>query len=448
MDSTKAEKDTKIIFTPKAVPPGSNSQYDIRLTLNPDGKFHLESTVLIKNTSKDSWKNLVFYFIPNMFTKSNSPELKHPSTVQFDKVAVEGENVDFKLVKDTLNIPLRKKLEPSKETRVDFSYDFTLPEKGLRFTKDNGNYYLAQFYPMVATYINHKWNKEEYRLKGETYHTAFSDFKVSYDIPNEFTFASTSESDKYPSKSKGTFEVKNVKDIFIAILKKPMVIEKKAGNINIRVFGMEENKNLNKKISETASEALNYFQKKIGPYSFKQIDIILNAMGMEYPGIITAGSIYNLGAVNPNSLNRMVVHEIAHQWFYSVISNDPYNDAWLDEGFADFATSLFYFSKSKQDIPYESMYKQIEYLEPLPVNLPLDKYSNNQSSYIYGKSNVMLWKLFEKRGGRKEAEEFLKSYYHFYKYKEIDTQEFVRFTKYYFNLKGNSSFKGWLLLKD
>ncbi|MCI0768312.1 hypothetical protein [Bacillus sp. TL12] len=190
--------------------------------MNQEGRFHLVSTVTIKNISKDSWGNLVFYFIPNMFTKGNSPQLEHPSTVQFDKVAVDGEIVDFKLDKDILNIPLVSKLEPNKEVTVDFSYDFTLPEKGDRFTKDDENYYLAQFYPMVATYRNHKWNKEEYMTHGETYHTAFSDFKVAYDIPNEYTIASTSENDKYPSENKGSFEVKNVKAVFVAILKKQM----------------------------------------------------------------------------------------------------------------------------------------------------------------------------------------------------------------------------------
>lgn len=74
----------------------------------------------------------------------------------------------------------------------------------------------------------------------------------------------------------------------------------------------------------------------------------------------------------------------------------------------------------------------------------------NLKAPIVGKriKKVMLWKLFEKRGGIKEAEKCLNNYYDFYKYKEVNTQEFVRFTKYYFNLKSNSVFKGWLLLKD
>ncbi|MED3884245.1 MULTISPECIES: hypothetical protein [Priestia] len=87
-------------------------------------------------------------------------------------------------------------------------------------------YYIAQFYPMVATYRNHKWNKEEYQFKGETYHTAFSDFKVRYNIPNNYTIVSTSEDDKFPSEKNGVFEVKNTKEVFIALLKNHLVFEK------------------------------------------------------------------------------------------------------------------------------------------------------------------------------------------------------------------------------
>ncbi|MGG0582804.1 hypothetical protein ABE049_00755 [Priestia megaterium] len=238
------------------------------LTMNEEGTFHLESTVTIKNISEDSWRNVVFYFIPNMFTKSLSSQLDQPSTIHFNKVSVNGESSSFELKKDTLNVPLKEELQKGKEIKVTFSYDFTLPEDGLRFTKSHQNYYLAQFYPMVATYRNHKWNKEEYRFKGETYHTAFSDFKVRYNIPNDYTTVSTSEDDKFPSEKNDVFEVKNTKEVFI-FFKNPLVFEKNEEKVNIRVIGPDKDDPLYKEISEEASSALNYFQENIGPYPFK-----------------------------------------------------------------------------------------------------------------------------------------------------------------------------------
>ncbi|GAB3056131.1 M1 family metallopeptidase [Virgibacillus ainsalahensis] len=450
-ESINTENNTLGNFTPKTVPPGSDSQYDMELTMTKEGKFNVEAKVIINNTSQDSWNDLVFYFIPNIFTENTSQELNSsievPATVQLNNVILDDEQVDYNLEKDTLRIPLAKGLEPGNSVSVHFDYEFTLPEGGLRFTKSNQNYHLAQFYPMVATYRDHKWNKEEYRFRGETYHTGFSDFKVSYDIPEGYTFVSTSEVDEYPGKTVGTVEVNNVKDFFIAILKEPMVIQKQDGNVNISVFGFEEKEGLYKEISEVASDTLTYFQENIGPYPFTQLDIVIDGLGMEYPGIVTANSIYHSGPVNPDALKSMVIHEIAHQWFYGVISNDPYHNAWLDEGLASFSASLYHFSTSDEKIPYESMNEQLEKLEPIPVNLPLDKYDKHMSSYVYGKSGTMLWNLFKQKGGIEEAEKFVKTYYDYYKYKEVDSEEFVRFTKHYFNLEDDSFFKEWLLLE-
>lgn len=441
------ENPVKKKFSPQTVSPGNTSEYDINLKMDTDGKFRLKTSVEIINISEDPWEQLVFYFIPNMYTKSVSPDLEHPSTVDFHNISINGEQAIFTLEKDTLNIKLSDKLELNQEIRVDFSYDLTLPEEGFRFTKSNENFHLAQFYPMLATYRNHQWNKEEYRDRGETYHTTFSNFKLTYEIPEEYNLVSSFDHEVFPSPNKGSFEVKNVKEVFLAILKNPTLMEKE-GDIAIRVFGLkEENQELYKEIGDEASTAIKYFEDIMGPYPFKQLDVVIDGIAMEYPGIVTAHTIRGGSSIHPNALKDIVIHEIAHQYFYGIISNDPYRDAWLDEGFTSFATSLYHFSKTKESVPYESMYKQIEHLEH-PVNLPLDQYESNVSSYVYGKSSTMLWRLFEKDGGREEAEKFLKNYYQFYKYKEVNTKEFVRFAQYYFNLEDISEFETWLELND
>jgi len=37
-----------------------------------------------------------------------------------------------------------------------------------------------------------------------------------------------------------------------------------------------------------------------------------------------------------------VVHEVAHQWWYSVVGNDQVDEPWLDEALANYSTALFY----------------------------------------------------------------------------------------------------------
>ncbi|MEH6945375.1 M1 family aminopeptidase [Bacillus sp. JJ722] len=228
-------------------------------------------------------------------------------------------------------------------------------------------------------------------------------------------------------------------------MKNPNVIEKKVDDTTISVFGLDRRTKFHKEISEVASKAFLYFQDTIGPYPHKQLDIIIDEMAMEYPGIVTANSLYNSGPVNSDALKSIIVHEIAHQWFYGIISNDPYNDAWLDEGLADFAQELFYAKLEKKEIHLNDYRKELLEGLSLPVNLPLDQYDlKTQSSYIYGKSASMLTKTFQDNGGRKNAEEFLKAYYDNYRYKEVNTREFIRFLTYYLDINNTAYYKDWI----
>jgi aminopeptidase N len=54
----------------------------------------------------------------------------------------------------------------------------------------------------------------------------------------------------------------------------------------------------------------------------------LGRSGIEYPNLIFQG---------PVSLERPTTHEVAHQWFYSLVGNDQARDPWLDEGLANWA---------------------------------------------------------------------------------------------------------------
>ena len=430
-------------FNAAGVPPGTESKYDLMIEMDKNEAFTVKASILIKNISNDTWNEIPFYFIPNMFTAENSPSLETPSDLSMIEVYLNEKKVEFTLQKDSLTIPLTPAVAPNETVNVEFLYNFTLPEKGLRFTKKESNFYLAQWYPMVPTYRN-GWNKEDYRFKGESYHTPYSDFLLTYNVPSNYTVVTTSEEDGIPSDNGNAFKIENVKEVFLALLESPYVVERQVNNTNIRVFGFDDHSKEGEKIAAIAKDALEYFQEHIGNYPNSQFDIILDSMGMEYPGIVTAGTFYNSKRVDTDSLKSMVVHEMAHQWFYGMISNDPYNDAWLDEGLSELATMLFYSDLGETDFSFE-FGNEISKDFPLPVNLPLDKYlMREQSSYIYGKSSTKLGMLFQKYGGKEKAEDFLKAYFDHYQYKEVDTEEFVRFIKYYLNLENNDDFEAWL----
>ncbi|MGP7815892.1 M1 family metallopeptidase, partial [Niallia sp. 01092] len=389
---------SKSNYTPKTISPGSQSNYNIDLVMDTDGLFTANVSINIENISNESWDNLTLYFIPNMFVNKNSPSLDSPSEVKIKSIQIDNKEAVYTLIKDKLSIPLKERLPHKENITFKMNYTFTLPKNGFRFTKNGSNYHLAQWYPMVPTYRN-DWNKQDYSFNGESYHTAFCNFKINLDIPKEYTVVTTSSNDIFPSKNKSLFRINNVKDVFIALLKNPQIMQKEVDNVNIRVFTMNgTDENLAEYI-KIAANSFVYFQKTIGTYPYKQLDIIIDGNGMEYPGIVTAASIYDYN-YNEDIIKQIIVHEIAHQWFYGLVSNDPYKNAWLDEGFAEIASSLFFMPKGNKLLKY----RNLDNLKPMPSNLPLDKYEQStQSNYIYSQSYSKLAQIFNQQGGKRAA---------------------------------------------
>lgn len=64
--------------------------------------------------------------------------------------------------------------------------------------------------------------------------------------------------------------------------------------------------------------------------------------------------------------------------------------------------------------------------------------------HIYGKSAAMLGLLFQDNGGLDTAKDFFKSYFEHYQFKEVNTEEFIRFVKYYLEIKDEAVFADWI----
>jgi aminopeptidase N len=60
---------------------------------------------------------------------------------------------------------------------------------------------------------------------------------------------------------------------------------------------------------------------------------------MEYPQVSLLGvEVYGR---QQNELEMLLVHEVAHQWWYQIVHNDPVNEPWLDEALAEYSMKLY-----------------------------------------------------------------------------------------------------------
>ncbi|WNS73989.1 ABC transporter permease subunit [Bacillus sp. DTU_2020_1000418_1_SI_GHA_SEK_038] len=433
----------------------SKAYYDMHVEMDAKGVFHTTANIQIKNISDDNWEDITFYFIPNAFIKGHPYQsVKGYSTVQMNEIMINGDQATYSLDNDNLIISIPSSMQKKKKHQVKIEYAITIPNEGVRLSKEKENYYLAHWYPMLATYQNGKWNKEDYDDGMETFHTDFANFEVTYKIPEGYSLISSSDKDPRIEESEGKIKVKKVRDFFIGIVKDMDIHETEANDgVKIRLFTKTDHQKNIKETLELARDALSFYQENIGKYPHKQLDIILdNGPFMEYSGVVTINPYIEDVYFYKNA----IVHEIAHQYFYGVVANDQYHQAWVDEGMTEFATSMYFYAGKNQSrreafrIPYNRI-ERIEAANP-PIgrqysNVSLDKVKN--TGFIYGQPAIEMLKMMEdkyrlKGDDVKEVSmQFLSSYYEHFKYKEVDTKEFIRFTKDYFSVP-TGYFNKWL----
>jgi len=89
--------------------------------------------------------------------------------------------------------------------------------------------------------------------------------------------------------------------------------------------------------------ALKYYGLWWGAYPYDHVTIVDPAYqsstgGMEYPTIFTGGSrlFSPLGTRRPEGVT---IHEAGHQFWYGIVGNNEFEDAWMDEGFNTYSTT-------------------------------------------------------------------------------------------------------------
>ncbi|WP_242069364.1 hypothetical protein [Paenibacillus dendritiformis] len=90
---------------------------------------------------------------------------------------------------------------------------------------------------------------------------------------------------------------------------------------------------INQYIDE-AFKAITFFSEKFGPYDYPEFRIVeshVEGVAVEFSRLIQMGLV---SAQDDPENKTAFVHEIAHQWFHSIIGNDSEHESFLDEGFA------------------------------------------------------------------------------------------------------------------
>ncbi|HET8647684.1 MAG TPA: M1 family metallopeptidase, partial [Vicinamibacteria bacterium] len=107
--------------------------------------------------------------------------------------------------------------------------------------------------------------------------------------------------------------------------------------VDIRLLLQPEHAHLAERYIEATRVALRSYGAWSAPYPYPQITVVdpawtSGAGGMEYPTLFTGGaSVWSPAILR--SPEGVTIHEAGHQFWYGLVANNEFEEAWLDEGF-------------------------------------------------------------------------------------------------------------------
>ncbi len=222
--------------------------------------------------------------------------------------------------------------------------------------------------------------------------------------------------------------------------------------LSLDYFVLPENLVKAKEHFKQVKTMLACYEKYLGKYPFWRDGYKLIEtphLGMEHQSAIAYGNKYMrgyLGGRIPNDMNWdfIIIHESGHEYFGNAVSCRDHADMWLHEGFTTYLESLFVeYTMSYVDAQRYLVYQKRFFSYNEPIVGPRDV-NYDPTSDIYFKGSWILHTLRSAINDDAVWFDLLKSFYQKYKYKNIDTVDFIDFVNAFTHKDYAAFFKEYL----
>lgn len=255
-----------------------------------------------------------------------------------------------------LNVYLEKSLFPGEKVVLDIGFRTRLAEVAHRtgVTKQTVN--LGNFYPILCGIKNGGFVETVYYSDGDPFYSECADYKVTLTVPKGYTVASTGtlvEERMLESKKEYTMSALKVRDFAMVLSENFRVERLQTGNTTLAYYYYADQ--TPKKTLSVIAECFHFYEETFGSYPYPQYAVAETGFcfgGMEYPCLTFLSD-----ELAEEEKNRAIVHETAHQWWYAVVGSDQIENAWQDEGLAEYSASVFFEKYERYNISREELLK-------------------------------------------------------------------------------------------
>jgi hypothetical protein len=243
-----------------------------------------------------------------------------------------------------LPITLPAPLGQGEHATLSFDLLITVPNTNWRFGRIGKMALLGNALPVLAIHDGEGWHLPPYTSNGESFYSQVGDFTVTLTTPTGLSVAATGvvgTAESGPARSRGRgrvttmFDAPQVRDFAWAtghFHERERVTD---DGVLVKVWWPSDITNEEAHdILVSSVGALEGHTTAYGPYLYPEVDVVLGNFsafgGMEYPQLVMEV---------PSDF--VTIHELAHQWWFGMVGDEEYEDPWLDESFASYATDVY-----------------------------------------------------------------------------------------------------------
>ena len=238
---------------------------------------------------------------------------------------------------------------------VGFTTKFASVNHRTGVTKKTVN--LCNFYPILCGFKNGGFYECVYYSEGDPFYADCADYKMTLILPKEYVIASTGEvveERMLESKKEYTMSAMKVRDFALVLSKNYQVAQRIEGDTTLFYYYYKDE--APQKTMDVALESFRYFEKTFGEYPYSTYTVAETGFcygGMEYPALsLISDSLQEEDRV------RVTTHETAHQWWAITVGSDQIQNAWQDEGLAEYSIVLFFENHEKYNLTREALVAQ------------------------------------------------------------------------------------------
>ena len=247
-----------------------------------------------------------------------------------------------------LRVKLDKPVRPGETIKLNIDFNAKLPQVFARTGYQGEFFMVGQWFPKIGVYEaagdryakTGQWNCHQFHVNTEFY-ADFGVYEVSITLPDNYVTGATGVLTDKKINDNGTQTVsyycEDVHDFAWTADPNYIVVEDTWRHVSIKFFAHPGRESQVERHIGAVKHALEFFAEWYGDYPYPTLSIIdpayggLGAGGMEYPTLITAGSFWLL----PEGLRlpeMVTIHEFGHNYWYGLLANNEFEEAWLDEG--------------------------------------------------------------------------------------------------------------------